>query len=457
MKRTSAFLRTESRRIGLNCIRRWLWPFAMVPLVVSTSYAEPTFGANCLQCHSPSTGRMELIGNDSTANPGPGEYKVYQVEAGQTAAVQLDVIDGGGNYGLSVFNKSANGVNDAGHELTIPTPGSPWNSGSDYYYIGITSANATWTLDIPVDAATPPDFYLFESQIGIKSSGRHAQAERFYIEVLSTAPENTAPVLAAIPAQTLDEGGTLNVTAEGTDADIPTQALSYSLSGEVPAGMSIDASSGAITWETTEADGPGSVTVQVTVTDDGTPALSDTKELSVTVNEVNVAPSLAAIPQQTAAPGATVVFTASGLDTDVPAQTLTYSLEAGAPAEASIGPSSGAFSWTVPVDATAGTTTIDVTVTDDGTPNLTATQSVSIVIEPQAVMRPIITATVYTGQSMEMTVATVIGHNYILEYKTSLTDTTWTELPAVVGDGTERVLSDPDPVGKQRFYRIRVD
>jgi len=111
----------------------------------------------------------------------------------------------------------------------------------------------------------------------------------------------------------------------------------------------------------------------------------------------------------------------------------------------------------VPSDATAGTTTFEVTVTDDGTPALAATQSVSIVVEVQVVTPPNITAPTFTGQSMDLTVATVTGHDYILEYKTSWSDTTWIQLPAVAGDGTDMVLSDPDPAGTQRFYRVRVD
>src|SRR5207245_1372795 len=43
--------------------------------------------------------------------------------------------------------------------------------------------------------------------------------------------------------------------------------------------------------------------------------------------------------------GQTVTFTASATDPDYPPQTLTFSLDAGAPTGASINPSSGLFIW----------------------------------------------------------------------------------------------------------------
>lgn len=62
--------------------------------------------------------------------------------------------------------------------------------------------------------------------------------------------------------------------------------------------------------------------------------------------------------------GSPLTFIATASDPDLPANTLTFSLD-GAPAGASIDPSSGAFSWT-PADNTVAT--FKVVVTDDGLP-----------------------------------------------------------------------------------------
>src|SRR2546426_1846334 len=57
----------------------------------------------------------------------------------------------------------------------------------------------------------------------------------------------------------------------------------------------------------------------------GTPALSDTNSFSVTVNEVNSAPTLLTIAGQTVNELATLTVTNTATDTDLPANTLTRS------------------------------------------------------------------------------------------------------------------------------------
>lgn len=87
----------------------------------------------------------------------------------------------------------------------------------------------------------------------------------------------------------------------------------------------------------------------------------------------NTAPSLAFISDKEVTIGQTLVFTASASDADVPAQTLNYSLGIGAPPTATINGTSGQFSWT-PTVAPA-TNSVTISVTDNGTPTLSATQA----------------------------------------------------------------------------------
>ena len=56
------------------------------------------------------------------------------------------------------------------------------------------------------------------------------------------------------------------------------------------AGMAIGSASGVFTWTPTEAK-DGAHTVTVRVTDNGTPAKSDEETITITVDEVNVAPT----------------------------------------------------------------------------------------------------------------------------------------------------------------------
>ena len=130
------------------------------------------------------------------------------------------------------------------------------------------------------------------------------------VELVVTVREvNQAPVLAPIGDKNTDEGSLLSFTVTANDADLPANALTFSLV-DPPAGASIDPATGVFSW--TPNDSPGSYTITVRVTDNGTPALSDTRTFAVTVS--NVAPSAAINGPATATVGQAVAFTLTASD-----------------------------------------------------------------------------------------------------------------------------------------------
>jgi hypothetical protein len=193
-----------------------------------------------------------------------------------------------------------------------------------------------------------------------------------------TIPEglNLAPSVAPIADQTVDEGSTLSLTVTATDPNAG-DTLQFSLA-DAPQGVQIDATSGLLTWTPSESQGPGSYLIRVRVTDSGTPALSGIGSFKVTVGEVSQAPQIDPILDQTIPERQTVTFTVVAHDPDVPAGTLTYSLEPGAPAGASIGAQSGVFSWQPTEAQGPATYSFTVRVTDSGNPALSATRSFAI-------------------------------------------------------------------------------
>ena len=134
-------------------------------------------------------------------------------------------------------------------------------------------------------------------------------------------------MLAAIGDQTVDEGVELTFTATASDPDAPS-TLTYTLAG-APAGAVIDPVSGVFTWTPSEAQGPGSYTFDIEVTDNT--ALTDTETITVTVAEVNVAPLVVDPGDQTDPEGGVVSLFIAATDTDLPANTLTFGA-AGLPA-----------------------------------------------------------------------------------------------------------------------------
>src|SRR5437773_171837 len=104
--------------------------------------------------------------------------------------------------------------------------------------------------------------------------------------------------------------------------------------------MTINSASGAISWTPTEAQGPSTNAVSVSVTDNGVPALSVTNTFQVIVNEVNLAPVLTVPADQTINEQTTLSVSASATDADIPANSLTFALVS-APTGMTINPASG--------------------------------------------------------------------------------------------------------------------
>ena len=179
---------------------------------------------------------------------------------------------------------------------------------------------------------------------------------------------NVAPILGAIPAQSVTQGETVTFTATASDAN--GDALTFSL-GDAPADATIDGVSGLFNWATDAADAAGIYTTTVIVSDG---VLTDSQDVAITVTELNVAPILGAIPAQSVTQGETVTFTATASDANGDA--LTFSL-GGAPAAATIDSVSGLFNWATDAADVAGIYTATIIVSDGV---LTDSQDVAITV-----------------------------------------------------------------------------
>ena len=186
--------------------------------------------------------------------------------------------------------------------------------------------------------------------------------------------QNTAPVLTAIGAKNVNELVALSFTAIATDGDLPAQTLTFSIDQpSIDKGMSIGASTGAFTWTPTEAQ-DGAYTVVFTVSDG---YLTDTETITITVADVNSAPVLATIGAKAVNELAALTFSVTATDSDLPAQTLSYSLDQPSLDKGmTLDAATGAFAWT-PTEAQDGVHAVVFTVSDGA---LVSTETVTVTV-----------------------------------------------------------------------------
>jgi hypothetical protein len=229
----------------------------------------------------------------------------------------------------------------------------------------------SWT---PTEAQGP-NSYSVTVRVTDNGSPILSHAETITITVNEV---NVAPILTPIGDKIANEESPFTFTASATDADLPANSLSFSLGVGAPSGAAIS-TGGVFTWTPTEAQGPNDYVVTIIVSDNGTPGMADQETITIHVNEVNVAPVLAAIGAKSVDEGSLLTFDANATDADLPANTLTYSLDADAPATASINPATGVFTWT-PTNGPAQSQNITIRVTDNGTGALSDFETIAVTV-----------------------------------------------------------------------------
>jgi hypothetical protein len=86
---------------------------------------------------------------------------------------------------------------------------------------------------------------------------------------------------------------------------------------------------------------------------------------------------------------------------------------------------------------------------------IAAGDSHSIALVGAPVLPPLLLNPSLQGTVFSVSLQTTIGKHYVLQYKTSLSSTTWTLLAPVAGNGALQVLTDPNATSQQRFYRVQ--
>jgi glucuronoarabinoxylan endo-1,4-beta-xylanase len=190
----------------------------------------------------------------------------------------------------------------------------------------------------------------------------------------------------------------------------------------------------------------------VTVTNGSFTYLVPAMSVVTFVGQGNTPPTIAPVPNQTVNPGVTVLVTNTASDSDLPAQTLTFGAANTFPANATINGASGVFSWRPPVSAANTTNPIQIKVADTGSPNLSATNNFSVIVN--AITNPVISSASLSPGQVSLTVNGPQGPDYTVLTSSNLTS--WqalftTNSPAMPFTFIGTNLNNPD-----QFYRFQI-
>jgi hypothetical protein len=209
----------------------------------------------------------------------------------------------------------------------------------------------------------------YQVTIKITDSGGLSAELKVPVEVSDI---NRPPQLQSVPAQSADENAAISFNLSATDEDTDNQ-LVYSI-GNLPDGASLDESSGQFSW-TPGYDQAGNYTLSAKVSDGTT---ESTTTISVTVNDVNRAPTIDGGGSVTVTAGETATLSFSGSDPD--GDNLTFE-SSNLPTGANLSSGNGNFSWT-PSDDQTGNFTFTVRVSD-GKESAETTGSVTVNPKPE--------------------------------------------------------------------------
>ena len=265
-------------------------------------------------------------------------------------------------------------------------------------------------FEAPTDAGTDNTYNVTVQA----SDGTLTAAQDIVVAV--TAVNDNNPAITSNGSLSIVENTTAVTTVTATDADLPAQALTYSIIGGADSTLfGINTSTGELTFITapdfevpTDAGTDNVYTITVQASDG---EIAATQDIIVTVTAVNDnAPSITSNGSLSIAENTTAVTALTTMDADLPAQSLTYSIVGGADSSLfGINISTGELTFItapdfeVPTDAgadniynvtvqasdgeLAATQDIIVTVTaaNDNTPVITSNSSLSTVENTTAV------------------------------------------------------------------------
>jgi hypothetical protein len=173
------------------------------------------------------------------------------------------------------------------------------------------------------------------------------------------------------------------------------------------------------------------------------------------VGQTNSPPTLTTVGSQTINAGITLLVTNAASDPDLPAQSLSFSLLSG-PTNATLTPlnsTNALVSWRPLVSQAGATNLFAVKVADNGSPNLSATNNFTVVVNPLSSL-PAFDSIVAARNSFNLSITGPAGPDYTLLTSTNLLN--WQQLLTSNSPVTPLTLTVTNQNEPGRFYQIQI-
>jgi hypothetical protein len=382
---------------------------------------------------------------------------VLEIKIGSNAFT--DITNNGGSFVANGYNRKID-----------PLYGNPLTN--RWAWSGTNGSYVTTTVTLPPAAAGQTNQLRWRAGTDVGDPGGGWWVDTISV-VVQTCCANALPTLPAQPNRTIAELATLLVTNTATSLGAPANSLNYLLVN-APAGTAIG-TNGVISWTPDQTQSPNTNTITTAAINSGVPSLSATNSFTVVVREVNVAPTLPVIPDQTVneltlltvtntATNANIHSTIAGYSLIIPPAGLAivgYALVS-PPSGASID-ANGIITWTPSQNQIPSTNIIATVVTNTNpydliNPELTATNSFTVFATASSeVTPPVIQSINVSGGSVTIIWSAIAGRSYTLERQDGLDleGANWNQVsPPVSAGGSTASATDAVANAIQRFYRV---
>lgn len=206
-------------------------------------------------------------------------------------------------------------------------------------------------------------------------------------------PREYNPELAGLEDVTIAPGETASVTARVDDYNVDVGEVQFSIRDAVE-GMQIDAVTGQLEWETAEDQEPSDYTVTVVAVQKNNAELTLEQLVTITVKLPNDAPELSIADNAVVFLGQDFELAPTVTD-DGELSELSWTLEGESlPEGLEIDSSTGVLRWSPLLTLAPGSHTVQVTVTDQGDPQESASSSVTLELKDDEARFTRLTATV---------------------------------------------------------------